>query len=97
MDRRERAKNIIITGAEKDQAHSDMEQVTGIMTQLGLPEVTISSMRSLGKPDSRGKRSLLVSLENKSERDAVLQNTKKLKEGSDEQIRIFIKKDLHPL
>ena len=81
-------------GVEKDQIHSDMEQDTRIMTQLGLLEVTISSMRSLGKPDSRGKRPLL---ENKSERDTVLQNTKKLKEGSDEQKIIFIKKDLHLL
>ena len=104
-----RAANLIITGLPEDrmgEATTDNEKVKKVMSTMGLEEVKVTSVERLGARRPAGdaaaggrpnQRPVKVVLANSSERQRVLENTKKLKDAGDTMKKVYVKKDVHPL
>lgn len=101
IDRREREKNIVITGVPDenealDEATSDEGKLHKIWSKVGVNEA-IQSHRRLGTAvfDNR-RRAILLTVDNKEIRDRILEKARQLKQAGREYEKIFIKKDVHP-
>ena len=58
-------------------------------------QANVRASRRLGRPGGR-RRPILVTVDSREERDAVLERAKYLKEAGETYKRIFVKKDTHP-
>ena len=101
IDRKEREKNIVITGVPDenealDGAISDGDKLNKIWSIVGVNE-EIQSHRRLGAMgiDNR-RRPILLIVGNKEIRDRILEKARQLKQAGREYEKIFIKKDVHP-
>ena len=103
-----RAGNLIITGLPEDRmegADTDDAKVKKVMSAMQLEDVGVKSVERLGVLRPAGKtpagrphqRAVKVVLKNQSDRQRVLENTKKLKQAGDTMQRVYVKKDVHPL
>ena len=93
---------IIVTGLPDehkalDGATNDDDKIQKIWEVIGARTV-VRSHRRLGRlnPNPDRHRPLLVVIESKIERDAVLEKTSKMKERGEPYSKIYIKKDVHP-
>ena len=104
LDAKERVRNLVVTGVKEEAdslGRTDEEKVKSIIEAAGYTD-TINpetwTVRRLGQPDDRRKRTLHVQVENQGQRNAILRMAmaRNLKEKGDKFTRVFIKKDIHP-
>ena len=103
LDSEKRAKHLIVLSLKEEGNESDQDQFLGILDAIGVKreDVKIECMERLGQIDeNQGNRTrpLKVTLEQRSMRNIVLKNSKKLKdqpEGSRYK-KVFLKRDQHP-
>lgn len=105
VDAKERERNVIMLGIPEDD-QSDEKKVEKILSSIGTPEDkkdmfvkrlgSISANMPRGAAGNRRHRPVHVQLSTREKRDNVLRNAKKLKEGTEDERKIYIKKDLHP-
>ena len=101
LDRKERECNLVLLGVPEDgenigNATVDNDKIKEIWRVIG-SSVNITSNKRLGHQNPHRRRPILITVESRESRDAVLEKAKVLKQ-SDQEIfkKIFIKKDIHP-
>ena len=109
MESDKRAGNLIVTGLPEDNmegATTDGDKIKKVMSVMQLEDVEVKSVERLGARRPAGdtaatgrphQRPVKVVLANNSDRQRVLDNTKKLKEAGNAMHRVYVKKDVHPL
>ena len=105
IDRKKREKNMILLGVPEDnvdleESKGDEAKINNIWEKIGESCTRISHKR-LGKLDENkireGKvRPILIVVDSKETKEAVLEKSKSLKEKGELFRRIYIKKDIHP-
>lgn len=104
LDRKERECNLVVMGIPEDQealdgATTDREKVTKVW-EAAQATCLVKSVRRLGRPAGAGqserRRPILVTVESREDRDAMLGLAKHLKTAGERYKKIFIKKDVHP-
>lgn len=103
VDKRERETKLVVLEVpdeteELEGATTDDGKLRNIWDKIG-EDARIRGHRRLGRHDGNNtnrKRPILVDLESKDIRDAVLRKTSTLKEGGAAYQRIYVKKDVHP-
>ena len=101
LDRKERECNLVLLGVPEDgenieNATVDVDKIEKIWRVIG-SSVNITSNKRLGQQGPRRRRPILITVESRRNRDAVLEKAKILKQSDTEIFRkIFIKKDIHP-
>ena len=101
LDRKEREKNLIITGAPDDDealegSTTEQDKINKIWSEVDARE-TVQSHRRLGtRSATNRRRAILVTLDSKEARDRILTKASQLKEATGELNKIYIKKDVHP-
>ena len=102
LDRREREKNLVLLGVpdvnEALEGATSEEGKIGKVFDVLQVQAPIRSHRRLGRQEQSATRPrpILVTVDTKSERDAIVGNGKKLKESREALKKIFVKKDIHP-
>ena len=109
LEAEKRAANLIVTGLPEESmegAATDADKVRQVLTAINQQNVAVRSVERLGtlradgeqRPGSRPyRRPIKIVLANSSDRPAVLENAKRLKEGDARFRNVYIKKDVHPL
>ena len=105
IDRKKREKNIVILGVPEDnidleESKGDEAKINNIWGKIGESCTRISHKR-LGKLDENkireGKvRPILIVVDSKEAKEAVLEKSKILKDKGELFRKIYIKKDIHP-
>ena len=102
IDRRERETKLVLLGVPDEGvnlagATTDGEKINNIWGEIG-EEVRIRGHRRLGRRDANStrRRPILVEVESRQARDAVLDKARKLKEKGQDYKLVYIKKDVHP-
>lgn len=103
MDGDKRQKNIIVRGLpendiieNEDIYHNDIDKVKNLLSKIDVALPNGSQVERLGKQSVNYNRVTKIILNDKSERDNILENAKKLKHVEDPWKNIYLKKDLHP-
>lgn len=99
MDRKARECNMVLLGVPEEQetlqgASTDVAKIQKVWSTIG-SSAGVRSSRRLGRPGGR-RRPILVTVDSREVRDAVLERARGLKEAGESFKRIFIKKDTHP-
>ena len=99
LDRRSRETKMVILGVPEDEplqgATRDEEKLQKIWGKMEEP-LRITSHRRLGRQNDARKRPILVTVDSKDVRDAVVSKGNKLKDAGDAFRRIYVKRDEHP-
>ena len=103
MDGDKRQKNVIVRGLpendiieNEDIYHNDIDKVKNLLSKIDVALPNGSQVERLGKQSVNYNRVTKIILNDKSERDNILENAKKLKHVEDPWKNIYLKKDLHP-
>ena len=100
LDRKEREANLVVLGVpdyeeDFDGASSDESKLSKIWTKIGVGDV-ITTHRRLGQRNTQRSRPILVTLQDKNERENILDRAKHLKTSGELSKKIYVKKDIHP-
>lgn len=99
VERKERECNLVLLGVPDereslDGATTDEAKIEKVWTTIE-SSITVTSSKRLGREGGR-RRPILITVTYRSDRDAVLEGAKRLKEAGEMYKKIFIKKDTHP-
>ena len=104
VDKREREANVVILGVPDQNeslegATNDEDKLNAIWGIIGVADVT-GTHRRLGRETNQDgtskRRPILLTINDRSKRNTILENSSRLKTAGDNFRRIFIKKDVHP-
>ena len=102
IDAENRGKDLIVLGLKESEGE-DRDDFTRVLQAVGVDpnQIKVSSIRRLGRRDEENqdkKRPMKVTFEEKSMRNNILKNAKKLKDLDEENPlkKVFLKPDVHP-
>ncbi len=100
IDSRERERNLIITGLSETEAldgvNEDKEKCLKVLAAAGVTGEIQCTVKRLGQVRANRQRPILMTVESRTQRDAILEKSKNLKNAAPIYRKIYVKKDTHP-